>query len=1160
MFHHRGGSALPHLVVIAALLAGTVATSGSTARAVSTQQGTGTFEFLPDGGVGEGVEVVAERTEFSQTFATGIPGVFRTVQSPTPVHYQDETGAWQPIDTELTTTGDGLTPEATGPQIEIAPTAAEPELASIETPQGGSVAFGLADAAAVPATVDGATASFEDVAPDTSIELTALASGVKEVIVLDGAGSPTHFEFPLQLDGVTPTLEADGSVVYRNAATDIVARTPAGFMTDSTDGRGEGTRSDGVVYGLTETGEGWTLTVDLDAAWLADPARVYPVVVDPTTYTEPLSTLSPDLDDTYLVQGAAATDRSSESVLKIGYDGTAVHRAFLHFSELDLFEGMNILQARLDLTQTGASACTGSTPFEAYRATTDWTGSTATAYPGPSVSAVAVDRLATANTTVGYGGGSGCASSGMASIMVTPAAWRWTEGGWYNQGIFLRAADETSIGGFRQFASADDPSHPPSLEVIWSDPTAGGTDSPARPTSQAPAGLTASTLPTLSATFDDPQDEDGHVGYFVYNPENYYWGWATGDVVESGEASTFQVPSTGALPLDTPLVVRAVAVEGTVATSGPPHPHSTLSPAGRLEVPSTAITSPSDGAEVSGTLTVSATAAATVDGLAIDGVDFVVDGTVIATDTTSPYGSSVPSSDLGNGEHLVEARSAYGSGTVSVTSPEVWVTVDNSPCPADDGAEPNDSRSQATTLTESTTGAVCGSNTDWFAVDLEADETIEATLTPDHAPGDLDLVLLSSTSTLATSATTSGTETVSYQVTTAGTYYLKVYGHTSTDEDGYLLQTTSDAPETESTPAAAAPETLTFGNQLGLGSLLHYYGDPNGSDPDAEEDIGAELAQMADIGITRIREDFEQNLIQTGGGGRSWHRWDRLMAAAAANDIDVLAILKSTDIPTDTADITRFATFAGEVVSRYKVGGYFWTNVRTEFDDSYGLRSVEIWNEPFNLPGWGQTCPNPGLYADLVIAADDAVDREDPAVRVAISGDLLQQTGNSCGANSNSGQFLQWLSPVLANTPIRDHFDVLSVHPYMDPRNQAPGDTAGDSRFDLRRFNEILDRQVAGNVRRKPIWITEMGWATTCTAPQISNTEQAAWTSQAIKRTLGSEWPTINRYYVFTWSPQSTSCSDAEGRFGIRYAGGGYKEVARRICIRALGRSSCPLT
>jgi hypothetical protein len=741
------------------------------------------FELTADGGVEGGDELVDRRTESSRTYATDLPGVYQTVQWPRPVNFQDTTGAWQEIDASLSEGADGsLHTVASEASLTIADDASEENLVTVDLPAGGSIGFGVTDAATVAPVVDGATATFDTVAEDTTLELTALGSGVKEAIVLGSSQAPTEFTFPLQLEGVEARREADGSISYLDANGTTVASTPAGFMTDSSP---VPQRSDGVSYSLIETEAGTVLDVQLDEAWLADPARTYPVTVDPTTYTQPLASLATDIDDTYVVETPSA-DRSGESVLRIGRQGTAISRAYLHFSDMDQFANMNILQARLDLTETGANTCSAGS-LEAYRVDTPWIGSAATAYPGPLSTPSADNRLAVASAP-GFGGGTPCASSGTVSVMITPAAWDWSEGLYDNNGIMLKASDEGTTAGYRQFASADDSLHPPTLELIWSDPTAEAEDAPYAPSGEGPTGLLTTAEPTMTGYYEDPQAEEGHVEFFVYNASNYNWGWVAGDVVPSGSASTHSAIGSP-LPQNVDLVMRAVAEEGAPVTSGAPHPHSALTVPARIRVPSTRLVSPVDGQVFDDQVEISATAPATLNAMSLTRVDFVLDGNVINSDTSSPYAISGPATNLPTGEHTVEARAIYGSSALTVASAPATMIIENPSCPIDDPAEDNDTRSTATEGIDSQTGVVCASDADWYSYDVDEDEYLQATLTPQNPPGDLDLALYNSAGVaLASSASEADSETLNYEVQSDGTYYFKVYGHTSTDEDVYELR------------------------------------------------------------------------------------------------------------------------------------------------------------------------------------------------------------------------------------------------------------------------------------------------------------------------------------------------------------------------------------
>jgi lysyl endopeptidase len=94
---------------------------------------------------------------------------------------------------------------------------------------------------------------------------------------------------------------------------------------------------------------------------------------------------------------------------------------------------------------------------------------------------------------------------------------------------------------------------------------------------------------------------------------------------------------------------------------------------GDTQAPTTSITAPANGATVSGTLTVSASAS---DNVGVTQVQFLVDGAIAATDTTAPYSFSWNTTGLANGSHTLRSR-AFDAATNSGTSATVTVNVNN---------------------------------------------------------------------------------------------------------------------------------------------------------------------------------------------------------------------------------------------------------------------------------------------------------------------------------------------------------------------------------------------------------------------------------------------------------------------------------------------------
>ena len=90
--------------------------------------------------------------------------------------------------------------------------------------------------------------------------------------------------------------------------------------------------------------------------------------------------------------------------------------------------------------------------------------------------------------------------------------------------------------------------------------------------------------------------------------------------------------------------------------------------------PTVALTGPADGASVSGTVTITATAS---DNVGVAGVQFLVNGDPLgAEDTSSPYSTSVVTTPAQNGTYTLTARARDAAGNITTSAP-ITVTVDN---------------------------------------------------------------------------------------------------------------------------------------------------------------------------------------------------------------------------------------------------------------------------------------------------------------------------------------------------------------------------------------------------------------------------------------------------------------------------------------------------
>jgi hypothetical protein len=278
------------------------------------------------------------------------------------------------------------------------------DLARLDLGDGVSLGFGIESASNVAVVSREGAAAYQGVRVSSDVVLSATTLGMKTEVVLRSADAPSSWVFPLRTLGVTPAWdEASGSVTMTDRRGNLVAVIPPGFMFDSSfDQRtGAPATSSGVRYALEQREGGWVLRMDLDAAWLADPARVWPVTVDPD-----ITVTNAEQDDTFVsTRDFANQNNSSRSDLLVGtYDwGGEVSESFLHFDTA--VAGLSdrvVTAASLSAYNYWSYSCTPA-PVWLHAVAQPWVGWSTTSWPGPAFYGTALDVRSFAN---GY---TGCA-------------------------------------------------------------------------------------------------------------------------------------------------------------------------------------------------------------------------------------------------------------------------------------------------------------------------------------------------------------------------------------------------------------------------------------------------------------------------------------------------------------------------------------------------------------------------------------------------------------------------------------------------------------------------------------------------------------------------------------------------------------------------------
>jgi hypothetical protein len=150
--------------------------------------------------------------------------------------------------------------------------------------------------------------------------------------------------------------------------------------------------------------------------------------------------------------------------------------------------------------------------------------------------------------------------------------------------------------------------------------------------------------------------------------------------------------------------------------------------------------------------------------------------------------------------------------------------------------------------------------------------------------------------------------------------------------------------------------------------------------------------------------------------------------------------------------------FVAAAVRRYGPKGDFW-------DENPALPyrpadAWQVWNEP-NAEHFWKSKPSPRKYAKLLKLTSPVIRSVDPRAQIVLGG----MFGFPNGAKSIP--LRTFLKELYRIRSARKQFDGVAVHPY--------GGTLRLMTYQISRARKIMDR--AGD-DAKPIWVTELGWAT----------------------------------------------------------------------------------
>ncbi|MBS2966208.1 hypothetical protein KGA66_24400 [Actinocrinis puniceicyclus] len=467
-------------------------------------------------------------------------GSYTVKTSQAPVNFKAADGTWQPIDATLVRGAGGRLQQRSnrigvsfagggaaagsalsgtqsglaGPRTARSSSASVPaqsagELVSVSL--GASQRFGwsLSGAASVDPVTSGSTAEYDAILPDTDLALTSESWGVKETFTLAGKSAPNSWTFPLSLSGVSVKDDPAHGWELVDGSGSVIGRLSVPFAYDSVVARGQHPHTTyAVTYRLSTDASGaQSLVMTLNKAWLDDPARVFPVTVDPTMTVGDAGVRA----STY-IEYPFSNNYSSTGQLLSGYSDwsspTVKARSFIYFDSMPVALGYHVTQANLGIFDVWAASCSAE-PFDVYPVIDpNWTiGSintqltwNNTTYTGPSVGSSMGEVSASPGAACSNTGGDPSTGAWMYPQLNTNVVNQWTStnAGSYH-GIEIAAPNESNDLEWKIFDSTAISANSPYIYLTYTPNVVPQVNS-----TSPVSGYNSPTLtPTLSASASD---------------------------------------------------------------------------------------------------------------------------------------------------------------------------------------------------------------------------------------------------------------------------------------------------------------------------------------------------------------------------------------------------------------------------------------------------------------------------------------------------------------------------------------------------------------------------------------------------------------------------------------------------------------------------------
>jgi len=350
-----------------------------------------------------GIVLIATVTFFAVTYLSKSKS---TKLTDNPTTYTDSLGISRPIDTTIVkSTGDYAykntanvfkTQFKSKPSVRGSVTFAN-NLGKISFHTPNDQSFGTLSESVNP-TTDGSIITYPDLYPQIDLRYTVSSTRLLEEFIIKNVETAKKIvsikQIATSVDPISYNIDEQGSIYFKNNDKDFFIL-PRPIMYEESDNQ---VSSTGIKYEIIQNDKDFTITTiitDEGKAWLQDPSRKYPIVIDPTVIDDA------DAAANWVSSDPTYTTVSQETTIKNGGTGSVKIQTTANVANtIDLMEYANDAAAQ--------AAFVASTP------TSNGTGGTITSYSGLTVHTFTASgtftppvALSVAALVVAGGGGSG---------------------------------------------------------------------------------------------------------------------------------------------------------------------------------------------------------------------------------------------------------------------------------------------------------------------------------------------------------------------------------------------------------------------------------------------------------------------------------------------------------------------------------------------------------------------------------------------------------------------------------------------------------------------------------------------------------------------------------------------------------------------------------